>query len=195
MNASRSCPSRNDTMLRRGQLRSRERSLHHDLVHRDRRTDDPRTDVGEVGELEEPLHGAVLTIRTVQEREDHVDVERGARTGGRVARRICDQLPDAFRGRAVDRERGRQRVAAATRSRRARCRRATSVPSVVIATGTISYRSGSSARATATAVARDTSCSADRPPKRSRHSQPTRHQDTCSTARIPRPMMKRPTRP
>src|SRR5215510_8414712 len=40
-------------------------------------------------------------------------------------------------------------------------------PSVAMPTGTISYLSGSSARATATAVTRDTSCSADCPPKRS----------------------------
>src|SRR6478672_6625313 len=40
-------------------------------------------------------------------------------------------------------------------------------PSVVIPTGTISYRSGSSALATATAVTRETSCSAERPPNSS----------------------------
>src|SRR5918996_793949 len=34
-------------------------------------------DVGYVRELEEPLHGAVFTVRPVQHREDHVEADAG----------------------------------------------------------------------------------------------------------------------
>ena len=72
-------------------------------------------------------------------------------------------------------------------------------------TGTTSYRCGSSAFATATAVTRDTSCSAERPPKRSmtrslRSGSVTRapyfyEPVTWRIARIPSPMMNRPPSP
>src|SRR3954452_3329235 len=51
------------------------------------------------------------------------------------------------------------------------------VPSVVMPTGTTSYLEGSSARATATAVTRETSCSADWPPNR------TMTRRRCATAK------------
>ena len=194
MKASRSWPSRNDTCCGVGQLRGREGSLHHDLVHRDRRTEHPRTDVRQVGELEQPLHGAVLSIRTVQQRQHDVDVERGARTGGRVAQRIRDQLPDAFRERAVDRERGRQRVPARLD------RGAGGVgeqPRPVggdrhrhdlVPVGVERTRHRDGGRARHVVLSRPSAVE-------EQNAQPTRHHDTCSTARIPRPMMKRPTRP
>ncbi len=151
-------------MPRRRQLRGRERALHHDLVHRDRRTEDPGPDVREVGELEETLHRAVLPVGTVQQREHDVDVERRARGGGRVigdGSATSSPMPSAgapstanAAGNASPPDSIATRAVSASNQR----------PSVVIATGTISYRSGSSARATATAVARETSCSADRPP-------------------------------
>ncbi len=57
-----------------------EERLHHRFVHADRRSEDARPHVRDVRELEEPLHRAVLAVRTVQNRED--DIEAGARDGG-----------------------------------------------------------------------------------------------------------------
>jgi len=42
------------------------------LVHPHRRAEHARADIGDVGELEETLHGAVLAVGAVQDREDHV---------------------------------------------------------------------------------------------------------------------------
>ncbi len=44
--------------------------LRHRLVHRQRRAEHARSDIGRVGELQQPLHGAVLTHRAVQQRQD-----------------------------------------------------------------------------------------------------------------------------
>ena len=51
--------------------------LHHRLVHAHRRGEHAAADIGDVGELEQPLHRAVFAIRTVQHREDHVETEAG----------------------------------------------------------------------------------------------------------------------
>ena len=52
------------------------------LVHRERRRGDAGADVGDVGELEQPLHGAVLPEGPVQDRQDDVDLsERRERSG------------------------------------------------------------------------------------------------------------------
>src|SRR6266516_3147849 len=50
-----------------------EHHLGHGLVHRQRRGEHAAADVGQAGELEQPLHGAVLAVGAVQQREDHVD--------------------------------------------------------------------------------------------------------------------------
>ena len=52
-----------------------EQRLHHRLVHADGRAEHAGADVGHVGELQQPLHGAVLAVRAVEHREDHVDAE------------------------------------------------------------------------------------------------------------------------
>ena len=56
-------------------------TFHHLLVHGDGRRHDARADVGQVGEFEQALHGAVLAEGAVQDGEDHVDVRLGARFG------------------------------------------------------------------------------------------------------------------
>jgi hypothetical protein len=66
-------------MARRRQTRGSEQSLRRDLVHRDRGAEHARADVRQVGQLEQPLHGAVLAVRSVQQRQHDVDVERRAR--------------------------------------------------------------------------------------------------------------------
>ena len=44
------------------------------LVHRRSRREDAGSDVGDAGELQQPLQGAVLAVRAVQQREDDVDL-------------------------------------------------------------------------------------------------------------------------
>ena len=51
--------------------------LHERLVHPDRRGEHPRSDVGDAGQLEEPLDRAVLAVRSVQDREHDVERLRG----------------------------------------------------------------------------------------------------------------------
>ena len=55
----------------------REHQLHRRLVHADRRREHAGADVRHVGELEQPLHRAVLAVRTVQHREHDVEREAG----------------------------------------------------------------------------------------------------------------------
>ena len=78
------------------------------------------------------------------------------------ARRARDRNEIALHG-----ERGRQRCRGPRPACAARRPASNQRPSVVIPTGTTSYFAGSSARATATAVTRETSCSADWPPNNS----------------------------
>ena len=47
--------------------------LHQVLVHADGRGRDPGADVGDVGELEQPLHRAVLAERSVEDRQHDLD--------------------------------------------------------------------------------------------------------------------------
>ena len=49
------------------------------LVHAERRGEHARADVGDTGELEQALHGAVLAERAVQHREDDIDVRERRR--------------------------------------------------------------------------------------------------------------------
>ena len=76
--------------------------LEHDLVHAQRRGQHAGADVGHVEALEQPLHGAVLAERSVQDREHDVDAVEPAprldRDGGAVA------APDAV---AADLDRDR----------------------------------------------------------------------------------------
>ena len=46
------------------------------LVHRERRAEHTGADVGDAGQLEEPLHGAVLAEGAVQDRDDDVDARK-----------------------------------------------------------------------------------------------------------------------
>ena len=66
---------------------SRKSGLHDRLVHADRRGEHAGADVGQVGQLEQPLDGAVLAVRAVQDRED--DVERRVRGAPPREREEC----------------------------------------------------------------------------------------------------------
>ena len=65
------------------------------LVHRERGCGHPGADVRDIGEIEQPLHSAVLAERAVQDRQDDVDdaepLERAAVVRDR--QRPCDGLP------------------------------------------------------------------------------------------------------
>ena len=52
-------------------------TLHHLLIHGDGGRHHARADVGQVGQFEQTLHGAVLAEGAVQDGEDHVDVRDG----------------------------------------------------------------------------------------------------------------------
>ena len=76
------------------------------LVHRERRAEHARADVGDARELEQPLHRPVLAEGPVQDREDDVDVRRASPapstvgTGSVSARpsrpsAACPELPAA----------------------------------------------------------------------------------------------------
>ena len=75
-----------------------ERALHHRLVHGRGGADDSRPDVGEPGQLEEPLHGAVLAEGAVQQREDHVEARGGKRGDVPAALRARVAVPHPGRG-------------------------------------------------------------------------------------------------
>ena len=62
-----------------------EHGLEQVLVHAERGGGDARADVGHARELEEPLDGAVLAERAVEDRKDDVDLAE--RRGGRESRR------------------------------------------------------------------------------------------------------------
>jgi len=69
----------------------REDDLHHPLVHADGRGEHAAADVGQVGELEQALHGAVLAVGTVEDRED--DVQAHALHDGAAAVAAIDGAP------------------------------------------------------------------------------------------------------
>ncbi len=55
------------------EARRAEHALHQRLVHADRRGEHAAADIRHVGEFEQALHRAVLAVRPVQHREDHVE--------------------------------------------------------------------------------------------------------------------------
>jgi len=77
----------------------REDDLHHALVHADRRGQHAAADVGQVGELEQALHRAVLAVGAVQHRKD--DVEAQPRHERLAAALLLDR-----RRAAIDRQDG-----------------------------------------------------------------------------------------
>lgn len=83
--------------------RGLEQDLHHGLVHAHCGAEDPRPDEGDVGHLEEPLDGAVLSVRSVEHGE--IDV-RPDRRGG-----LCpgpgQEIGGRTGGQPFDRQQGR----------------------------------------------------------------------------------------
>ena len=68
-----------------GKAGGEEHALHGVFVHAGGGAEDAGADVGDVGELEEALDGAVFAEGAVEDGEDYVDAERGGRTRrGRV---------------------------------------------------------------------------------------------------------------
>ena len=65
-----------------GQLRGGEEALHDVLVHAGGRAEDTGADVGDSGEFEETLDGAVFAEGSVKNREDDVEAERRSRRRG-----------------------------------------------------------------------------------------------------------------
>ncbi len=74
--------ARPDDLVRAdGEAEGDEDPLHVLLVLADGGGEDARADVRDAGELQEALEGAVLAVRAVEHREDHVDLTEGARHG------------------------------------------------------------------------------------------------------------------
>ncbi len=61
---------------RGGETGTDEHPLHRDLVHRERGAEHARPDVGQSRELEHALRGAVFAVRAVQQRDHDVDIAR-----------------------------------------------------------------------------------------------------------------------
>src|SRR5439155_1225502 len=57
-----------------------EDDFHHRLVHAERRAQDTRTDVRDVGQFQETLQRALLATHAVHDREDHVEPSQGRRS-------------------------------------------------------------------------------------------------------------------
>ena len=68
---------RHSDVLDRWQAALAEQPLHDVLVHPRRRGQHACPNVGDVGQLQEPLHGAVLAKRAVQYRENYLYARRG----------------------------------------------------------------------------------------------------------------------
>ena len=133
----------------------------------------PDADVRQVGQLEQALHRAVLAVRAVQQREHDVDAERRARIA-------CDELsaPGIRRARTGSPSTGNAAGSASRPASSMRPRLVGEQPAPVGRDRRPARSrtcSGSSARATATAVTRETSCSADRPPNKQQHAPTSRH--------------------
>ena len=118
--------------------------LEHVLVHAERGGEHAGADVGDAGELEQALHGAVLAEGAVEDREDDVDVGEGG----------CDLLRRQDATSSFDRPRS------PSRSRASRHR-----PSRSICTGTTSSPVASSASITLVADATEIAFSLERPPR------------------------------
>ena len=68
-----------DFVVADGQPARGEHQLHRRFVHADGGREHARADVRDVGQLQQPLHGAVLAVGTVQDREDDVESMRWRR--------------------------------------------------------------------------------------------------------------------
>ena len=137
-----------------------EHLLGHRLVHRQRRAEHAGPDVGGVGQLEQPLHGAVLAHRAVQQRQHDGDL---LVVGVRRATSAAITSVTDTDGPVVS-SRGGERRRTGGEGAPGRPRRATSRRSVEMPIGVTRYFAGSIAASTCAAVTQLTSCSADWPP-------------------------------
>ncbi len=64
-----------------------EEALHHVFVHAGRRAQHARADVGDLGQIEQSLNGAVLAEGPVQHRKDDIHIDGGL--GARLPARRC----------------------------------------------------------------------------------------------------------
>ena len=179
-----------------GEPGRRERGLDRDLVHRQRRAEDPRADVRQVGELEEALDGAVLPVGAVEERHDDVDVG-GAGGVGRAGveghQRGLGRVGRLGHRRAFDLERVGE-------AGRAGFERGGGLPGEEpAAVGVDRDRDDVVAGRVEGLGDRDRGDSGHvvlgGPAAEEQQDASSWRHVTCSTARIPRPMMNRPSRP
>ena len=119
-----------------------EHLLGHRLVHRQGRPEHASADVGDVGQLEHPLHRAVLAHRAVQQRQHDGDLVVGA--GGRAPRWPTPPVPT---GRAV-----RAGLAGPAASATWAASPSAHSPLVEMPIGVTRYRAGSMAASTCDAV-------------------------------------------
>ena len=70
-------PPQQDVVLHDRQPARGEQHLHHRLVHPDGCGEDAGADIGNVGELEQTLQGAVFSVGAVHDREDQVERQAG----------------------------------------------------------------------------------------------------------------------
>ncbi len=177
-------------VVRLGHPAPGEHALHHHLVHGDRGAEHPRSDVRQVRQVEQPLDRPVLPVGTVEQREDDVDPEAAA-----PGRR--HDAPELVELRALDLERGGEcrRVVGDELA----CRVRLEPPAVagdrhghdLVALGVERARHGDRG-SPRDVVLRGPA------PEHEHHARAGRagaHDTTCSTARIPSPMMKRPPSP
>ena len=148
--------SRSATCRAWGMPVGREHLLGHGLVHAQRRAEHAAADVGHAGQLEQALHGAVLAQRAVQQRE----ARRPARPVGRAS---APAGSTAGRRSTAARRAARRDRPPGPRPRR---RPAPTGPRLVMADRRDVVALGSAAaQHVAGRHQRDTSCSADWPPK------------------------------
>ena len=155
---------RHDDVRADRQAGADEQDLHDRLVHRRSGGEHSRADVRDPGQLEQPLQGAVLAVRTVQEREDDVDL---AELAGRLAGLADDQgrelgSPASTTETPAPSTSGSSapRISSVAGSSGASTHR----PSRVMPTGTTSQASRSIARSTLPALTQEMACSELRPP-------------------------------
>ena len=134
---------------------SREQNLHDRLVHARRRGQHAGADIRNVREFEQALHGAVLAVRPMQDREHHVDAERVEHCRLAAAQAVAPPPPRPAPAESPQRRTAQSAPASGKVHR----------PSFSMRMAIGSYLFRSMCLKIDAADVTDTSCSPDRPPK------------------------------